>query len=240
MESFSELRQRHSDPVFLIREWFRNNLEMADLVRQLVKVMLDYAGSANPIASMDALIRQFYSIEEDEILADSIRRGIAAGRFRNVDPAWVARFVSVHLDGIMVASTLGWTAVLCGPVEDEISWMGGESIIIETTGLGGFAQAAAFPLQAYQGGSAETMVSNNLALYPICVGEHTDFGIPYLGYRGTPTGIDLMKVVESGVTPIMDIGIAGRNGGQIGAGLVRAHIGCFERAAAAYKGRYQG
>jgi hypothetical protein len=40
-------------------------------------------------------------------------------------------------------------------------------------------------------------------------------------YRGTPTGIDLMKVVESGVTPIMDIGIAGRNGGQIGAGLVR-------------------
>jgi hypothetical protein len=59
-------------------------------------------------------------------------------------------------------------------------------------------------------------------------------------YRGTPTGIDLMKVVESGVTPIMDIGIAGRNGGQIGAGLVRAHIGCFERAAAAYKGRYQG
>jgi hypothetical protein len=38
----------------------------------------------------------------------------------------------------------------------------------------------------------------------------------------------------------MDIGIAGRNGGQIGAGLVRAHVGCFERAAAAHKGRYQG
>ena len=125
-----------------------------------------------------------------------------------------------------------------GHSEDEISWMGGESIIIETIGLGGFAQAAAFPLQAYQGGNAETMVSNNLALYPVCVGEHTDFRIPYLGYRGTPTGIDLMKVVESGVTPIMDIGIAGRNGGQIGAGLVRAHIGCFERAAAAYKGHY--
>ena len=106
MESFSELRQQHSDPVFLIREWFRNNLEMADLVRQLVKIMLDYAGSANPIASMDALIRQFYSIEEDEILANSIRREIAAGRFRNVDPAWVARFVSVHLDGIMVASII--------------------------------------------------------------------------------------------------------------------------------------
>ena len=72
----------------------------------------------------------------------------------------------------------------------------------------------------------------------MCVGEHSDFRIPFLGYRGTPTGIDVLKVVETGVTPIMDIGIAGRNGGQIGAGLVRAHIGCFERAAAAYKGHY--
>jgi hypothetical protein len=116
--------------------------------------------------------------------------------------------------------------------------MGGESIIIETAGLGGFAQAAAFPLQAYQGGSAEVMVANNVAMYEICTGEHTDFRIPFLGYRGTPTGIDILKVVQSGTTPIMDIGIAGRNGGQIGAGLVRAHLGCFERAAAAYRQRY--
>jgi hypothetical protein len=36
----------------------------------------------------------------------------------------------------------------------------------------------------------------------------------------------------------MDIGIAGRDGGQIGAGLVRSHIGCFERAAAAYRRTY--
>jgi hypothetical protein len=125
-----------------------------------------------------------------------------------------------------------------GHSEDEITWMGGESIIIETAGLGGFAQAAAFPLQAYQGGSPEAMVTNNLAMYETCVGEHTDFRIPYLGYRGTPTGIDILKVVESGTTPIMDIGIAGRNGGQIGAGLVRAHIGCFERAVAAYRRTY--
>jgi hypothetical protein len=125
-----------------------------------------------------------------------------------------------------------------GHTADEITWMGGESIIIETAGLGGFAQAAAFPLQSYQGGSAEAMVANNLAMYGICVGEHTDFRIPFLGYRGTPTGIDIMKVVESGTTPLMDIGIAGRNGGQIGAGLVRAHIGCFERAAAAYRRTY--
>jgi hypothetical protein len=125
-----------------------------------------------------------------------------------------------------------------GHTPEEISWMGGESVIIETAGLGGFAQAAAFPLQAYQGGSAQAMVDNNLAMYAITVGEHTDFRIPFLDYRGTPTGIDVFKVVETGRTPIMDIGIAGRGGGQIGAGLVRAHIGCFERAAAAYARTY--
>lgn len=125
-----------------------------------------------------------------------------------------------------------------GHTEDEISWMGGESTIAETVGLGGFAQACAFPLQAYQGGSAEAMVARNLEMYDITLGESPDFHIPFLGYRGTPTGIDIFKVLETGITPVMDIGIAGRDGGQIGAGLVRAHAGCFEAAAAAFRERY--
>ena len=125
-----------------------------------------------------------------------------------------------------------------GHTEDEIAWMGGESIIAETIGLGGFAQAAAFPLQQYQGGSAAAMVERNLQLYAITVGENPDYKIPYLGYRGTPTGIDIHRVVETGVLPVMDIGIAGRDGGQIGAGIVRAPIECFEAAVAAYEERY--
>ena len=125
-----------------------------------------------------------------------------------------------------------------GHSEDEIAWMGGESTIAETIGLGGFAQAAAFPLQQYQGGSAAAMVERNLALYAIAVGENPDYRIPYLGYRGTPTGIDIHRVVETGILPVMDIGIAGRDGGQIGAGIVRAPIECFEAALAAYEARY--
>ncbi len=127
-----------------------------------------------------------------------------------------------------------------GHTEDEITWMGGESIIAETVGLGGFAQAAAFPLQAYQGGEPMGMVERNLRMYEITVGENTDFHIPFLKYRGTPTGIDIFKVIEAGIEPVMDIGIAGRDGGQIGAGSVRAHPGCFEKAAAAYRERYGG
>jgi hypothetical protein len=129
--------------------------------------------------------------------------------------------------------------LFAGHSEDEISWMGGDSIITETIGLGGFAQAAAFPLQQYQGGSAEAMVARNLELYQIVVGEHPDFHIPYLGFRGTPTGIDIFRVLETGILPAMNIGIAGRDGGQIGAGVVRAPRECFEAAAQAYRERCQ-
>ncbi len=127
-----------------------------------------------------------------------------------------------------------------GHTEDEITWMGGESIIAETIGLGGFAQACAFPLQKYQGGSAAAMVARNEELYAITVGENPDYHIPYLGYRGTPTGIDIFRVLETGITPAMDIGVAGKDGGQIGAGVVRAPLPCFTAAAEAYKARYPG
>jgi AcrR family transcriptional regulator len=106
LEQYSELRNSHSEPVYLINEWFNSNLKVANLIRQLVKIMLDYSGSLNAMPSVEKLIKQFYSVEEDEILADSIRRGIANGLFKKIDPARTARFVSVHLDGIMVASII--------------------------------------------------------------------------------------------------------------------------------------
>jgi hypothetical protein len=120
-----------------------------------------------------------------------------------------------------------------GHSEDEITWMGGESIITETAGLGGFAQAAALPLQRYQGGSAKAMIDRNLELYDITVGEHTEYPIPLFDYRGTPTGIDVEKVVATQILPAMDVGIPGRDGGQIGAGFIRAPMECFRDALAA-------
>jgi len=64
------------------------------------------------------------------------------------------------------------------------------------------------------------------------------YRIPALSFRGTPIGIDVLRVVESGVLPVMDIGVAGRDGGQIGAGLMTAPLPCFEAAAEAYAERY--
>jgi hypothetical protein len=125
-----------------------------------------------------------------------------------------------------------------GFTEDDIEWIGGESLITETVGLGGFSQAAAFALQSYQGGSPQAMIENNEAMYQIVAGENTDFKIPYFGYRGSPTGIDVLKVRETGITPVLDAGLAGRDGGQIGAGVVRAPVECFQAAADAFERRY--
>ncbi len=118
--------------------------------------------------------------------------------------------------------------------EKDVEWMGGESHHTEVIGLGAFAQAAAFGLQAYQGGSADAMVANNLAMYRITVGEHPDFRIPFFGFRGSPVGIDVLKVVDTGVVPLIDGGLAGRGGGQIGAGVLMAPMECFTAAAAAH------
>jgi hypothetical protein len=125
-----------------------------------------------------------------------------------------------------------------GFIPDDIEWIGGESHITETVGLGGFAQAAAFALQAYQGGSPEAMIALNTRMYGITLGEHPDFRIPALGFRGTPVGIDVHRVVDSGVVPVIDGGLAGKGGGQIGAGVLKAPMECFRAAHRAYAERY--
>lgn len=122
---------------------------------------------------------------------------------------------------------------------DDNEWIGGESCIAETVGLGGFAQAAAFALQAYQGGSPHEMVRMNEAMYGIATTEHPDYLIPFLGHRGAPVGVDVMRVVDTGVVPVIDGGLAGKDGvGQIGAGILKAPLECFVAAQEAYLQRY--
>jgi hypothetical protein len=121
-----------------------------------------------------------------------------------------------------------------GHIEDEITWMGGESTITETVGLGGFAQACALSLQEYQGGSPDIMIERNLEMYRITYGENPDYRIPLFAFRGTPTAVDARKVLATGILPVMDVGLAGKDGGQIGAGVIRAPRECFESALAAH------
>ena len=103
LDNYGRLKARHTDPTDLINDWFENNLEMSVLMRKLVKIMIDYSHSSVRVASVDTLIRRFYKMETS-IISTGVREGVARGIFKNVDPERTALFVSVHLDGIMVAS----------------------------------------------------------------------------------------------------------------------------------------
>jgi hypothetical protein len=77
-------------------------------------------------------------------------------------------------------------------------------------------------------------------MYEITFAESRYFSIPALDFRGTPTGIDLRKVVELGITPRINTGIAHKQAGigQVGAGLVRPPLKIFEAALLAFAERY--
>ena len=113
----------------------------------------------------------------------------------------------------------------------------GDSTIIETVGLGGFAMGAAPAVAGFVGARAASEAANfTRTMSQITVGENPEWTIPAMDYMGVPTGIDIRLVVESGLAPTINTGIAHKDPGvgQIGAGVVRAPMACFEQALVAF------
>lgn len=108
----------------------------------------------------------------------------------------------------------------------------GDSSIAETRGLGGFAMAAAPAIVKFVGGTLADAVAYTREMMEITSTTDSNLTIPSLGFEGIPVGIDLLKVLGTGILPIINTGIAHRNPGvgQIGAGLVRAPMECFKAA----------
>ncbi len=116
----------------------------------------------------------------------------------------------------------------------------GDSVITETAGIGGFAMAAAPAIVTFVSGTPQDAINATLEMYEITYTEHKYFTIPPLDFRGTPTGIDIRKVVEKGIPPRVNTGIAHKDPGvgQIGAGLVRPPMKMFEEALVAFAEEY--
>ena len=114
----------------------------------------------------------------------------------------------------------------------------GDSAITETAGIGAFAMAAAPAIVTFVGGTVHDAMTSTLEMYEITVGEHEAFRIPALDFRGTPIGIDVRKVIRTGILPRINTGIAHKVAGvgQVGAGLVRPPRACFEAALRAMAG----
>ena len=116
----------------------------------------------------------------------------------------------------------------------------GDSTITETAGLGAFAMAAAPAIVAFVSGTPQDALNATLEMYEITAAEHRSFTVPQLDFRGTPVGIDLRAVVETGITPRVNTGIAHKEAGvgQIGAGLVRPPLSLFTEALMAFAKKY--
>ena len=109
----------------------------------------------------------------------------------------------------------------------------GDSTIVETIGLGGFAMGAAPAVAGFVGAGAASEAGNyTRTMLEIAIAENPEWTIPSMDYLGVPTGIDIRLVVETGLAPTINTGIAHREPGvgQVGAGVVRAPMACFEQA----------
>ena len=116
----------------------------------------------------------------------------------------------------------------------------GDSAITETMGIGGFAMGASPAIVQFVGGTVSDALAYTRSMGLITEAENTNFALPPLDFKGAPTGINLLKVLETGILPIINTGIAHKTAGigQVGAGLVHPPAECFEKALLAFTKRY--
>jgi hypothetical protein len=124
--------------------------------------------------------------------------------------------------------------------EEDAGYDMGDSAITETVGWGGCVLAGATGILSFVGGTPEEAMTYSREARQIAAGNSVNYRLPVLGFQGTPVGIDIRRVVQTGITPMIDTAIAHRNPGYsiIGAGLVRAPLECFQKALVAFSKKY--
>ncbi|MDR7484489.1 MAG: DUF1116 domain-containing protein [Armatimonadota bacterium] len=212
----------------LLGRWLAPHLARVGLSPETLEQVLRYFADndlavLNPVmAACKATMDAAHGIAGSTIVTAMARNGTDFGiRVSGLGQRWFTAPAEVP-DGLYFA---GYSAADANP---DI----GDSTITETAGIGGFAMAAAPAIVKFVGGTPREAMHATLEMYEITVGENPAFGLPPLDFRGTPTGIDIRKVVRTGITPRVNTGIAHKQPGigQIGAGLVRPPMACFEQA----------
>ncbi len=185
----------------------------------------------NPVmAACKAMCDAAHGIEGSTIVTTMARNGTDFGiRVSGLGDRWFSGPVG-QPDGLYFP---GYTA-------DDASGDIGDSTITETAGIGAFAMAAAPAIVTFISGTPQDALNATLEMYEITEAEHDHFTIPFLDFRGSPVGIDVRKVVELGVLPRVNTGIAHKEAGvgQVGAGLVLPPQSIFEEALVAFGEKY--
>ena len=204
----------------------------SEVAAQIIQNLGDNALSVlNPVmAACKAMVDATHGIKGSTIVSVMARNGTDFGiRISGLGDRWFTAPVAVP-KGLYFP----------GFTEEDASGDIGDSTITETAGIGGFAMASAPAIVTFVSGTPKDAMNATLEMYEICFTEHKYFTMPPLDFRGTPTGIDIRKVVEKGITPRVNTGIAHKDAGvgQVGAGLVRPPMEMFEEALVAFAEEY--
>ena len=199
---------------------------------EIIKFLGENALSVlNPVmAACKAMADAAHGVEGSTIMTVMARNGTELGiRVSGLGDEWFTGPVGLP-DGLYFP---GYTA-------KDASGDIGDSTITETAGIGAFAMATSPAIVTFISGTPQDAINATLEMYEITTAEHTAFTIPSLDFRGTPVGVDIRKVVELGITPRINTGIAHKDPGvgQVGAGLVRPPMSVFEDALVAYAEKY--
>ena len=198
------------------------------LPRDVAAEVLDFLQANNhfflnmSMAACKASLDAAHGIEGSTLVTAMARNGVDFGiRVSGTGDEWFTAPSTVP-DGLYFAGF--------GP--DDANPDLGDSAITETAGIGGFAMAAAPAIVRFVGGQASDALRYTREMGRITFAANGDYALPSLSFAGTPTGIDVRRVVESGTLPVINTGIAHRRPGvgQIGAGIARAPGACFSAA----------
>jgi hypothetical protein len=170
------------------------------------------------------------SIEYSTVVTTMARNGTEFGiRVAGLGDEWFTA-PAPPIEGLMIP----------GRSKDEAGRDVGDSAITETVGWGAFVIAGAPGILALIGGTPDQAGRITRDMYEITVAKHPVYRIPAIGSEGAPIGIDIRKVVRTGIVPVIDTAIAHKDPGHplIGAGLVHAPLECFQRALVAFAKTY--
>ena len=201
-------------------------------IGQVLQFMVDNALIVlNPVmAACKAMADAGHGVEGSTIMTAMARNGTDLGiRVSGLGNRWFTGPSQVP-DGLYFP---GFTSADANP---DI----GDSTITETAGIGAFAMAGAPAIVSFVSGTPQDAVNTTLEMYEITTAEHPHFRMPALDFRGTPVGVDIRKVIELGILPRINTGIAHREAGvgQVGAGLALPPVEAFEKALMAYAEMY--
>ncbi|OGO20198.1 MAG: hypothetical protein A2Z14_10625 [Chloroflexi bacterium RBG_16_48_8] len=231
-----ELHNRHSASSSLFSNAMAVAMAEAEILRESAVPTLKYITRHNLIflglamACGKAIADPASNIEYSTVVTAMARNGTEFGiRISGLGEAWFTAPAPV-VDGLYLP---GYTA------EDAGLDMG-DSAITETVGWGAFTLGGAPGILALVGGTPEEAIAYTREMKKITTKAHPTYLMPALGFAGISIGIDIRKVVQTNLTPIIDTAIAHKDPGYpiIGAGLVRAPMECFKQALIAFGQRY--